>query len=266
VPGKAPPAPAPVPGRVRDALLGGTRCLQADRDLAAVIAARWPGAPAAVAEARAFTVRAVTWCARQGIGRYVVPGPGLPPPGAVREAARAVIPDAAVAVACPPGDPSALAYALRDAAALPGVTVVSGDPGTGAGELLASAALRAGGGEAACAALPLMAHLMGAAEARGMIAAVAGALAPGSAVIVSATVPDATAAGDELIAAFDPAGKVFRHDPAVIAGWLAAAGLEVTAPGVTDVRGWRAGWPEPRLRHPRRVPAVTFGAVARVPG
>jgi hypothetical protein len=70
--------PRPVPSRVRDALAGGHRNLAADRDLAAVITARFPGVPAAIAEARAFTVRAVTWCALQGIAQYVVPDPGPP--------------------------------------------------------------------------------------------------------------------------------------------------------------------------------------------
>jgi hypothetical protein len=258
--------PRPVPSRVRDALLGGRRNLAADRGLADELTTRFPGLPVAVAEARAFTVRAVTWCALQGIGQYVVPEPGPPPPGAVREAARAVIPGARVAVACPPGDASALAYALRDAARLPGVAVISGMPVADPIAMLGSAALRAVADldRPACVVLALMLHLMGASEARDMVAGVASALAPGSAVIVSAGVVDRTPAGDELIAVAAPCAVVRRHPPGVIAGWLAAAGLEIVEPGVTDVRGWRAGMPEPRLR-PRRVPAMVAGAVARVP-
>jgi hypothetical protein len=260
--------PRPVPSRVRDALAGGDRNLAADRDLAAAITTRFPGVPAAIADARAFTVRAVTWCALQGIAQYVVPDPGPAAGGAVREAAQSVIPSARVAVACPPGDAPALAYALRDAAALPGVTVISGTPVAGPVALLASPALRAVADldGPACVVLALTLHLMDAGQAAAMIAGVAGQLAAGSAVIVSATVPDATAAGDELIAAFSPAGRVHRHPPGVIAGWLEAAGLEVVPPGVTDVRGWRAGMPEPRLPRPRGVPAATAGGIAVVPG
>jgi hypothetical protein len=260
--------PRPVPSRVRDALAGGHRNLAADRDLAAVITARFPGVPAAIAEARAFTVRAVTWCALQGIAQYVVPDPGPPAGGPVREAARAVIPGARVAVGCPPGDAPALAYALRDAAALPGVAVISGMPAGDPVTLLASPALRAVADMdgPACAVLPLIAHLMGPGRARDMIAGVAAQLAPGSAVIVSAAVPDPGRAGDELIAAFAPCAEVHRHPPGVIAGWLEEAGLEIVEPGVTDVRGWRAGWPEPRLARPRGVPAVTAGGIGRVPG
>lgn len=258
--------PRPVPSRVRDALLGGRRNLAADRGLADELTTRFPGLPVAVAEARAFTVRAVTWCALQGIGQYVVPDPGPAAGAAVREAARAVIPGARVAVACPPGDSSALAYALLDAARLPGVAVISGAPVADPAALLASPALRAVADMdgPACVVLALMLHLMDAGQARDMVARVAAMLAPGSCVVVSAAIPDSSPDGDELIAVAAPCAVVRRHPPGVIAGWLAAAGLEIVEPGVTDVRGWRAGMPEPRLR-PRRVPAMVAGAVARVP-
>src|ERR1700722_7043702 len=103
------PARPPSPSRVRDALLGGRRTLQADRDLADRLELRFPGTAQAAAEARAFTGRAVTWCAQQGIAQYIVPEPGLPLPGGAADAARAVIPGARVAYACT--DPSEAAYA-----------------------------------------------------------------------------------------------------------------------------------------------------------
>lgn len=216
--------------------------------------ARFPGTAAAVAEAAGFTVRAVTWAARQGIGEYVVASPWLPLPGGVREAARAVIPGARVAYACDPGDASVLAYARAEAAALPGVTASAGPP------------VAVPGGGPACVVLAMLAHLMPAGEAAAMIAAAAAGLAPGSCVVVSAAVPDPGAAGDALIAAAAACAPVHRHPPAVIAGWLEAAGLEVVPPGVTDVRGWRAGMPAPRLRaRPSRAMTVA-GGVARVPG
>lgn len=259
-------APArPCASRVRDALLGGHRNLAADRDLAGVLAGLFRGLPAMIADAREFTVRAVTWTARQGIAQYLVYGAGLPLPGAVHEAAQAVIPGARVAYVCDPGDASGLACARAVAARCPGVMVVRTAAGPAA--LMRSPVLEAVLDEPgpACVVLPMIVHLMDAGDARDMVAGVAAALVPGSAVVVSAGVPDATAAGDALIAACAPGGTVRRHPPAVIAGWLAAAGLVVVPPGVADVRGWRAGMPEPRLPG-RGLPAVTVGVVARVPG
>jgi len=227
--------------------------------------ARFPGTAAAVRDAAAFTARAVTWAARQGIARYVVPEPWLPS-CAVRSAARAVIPSARVAYLCGAGDPSAVAYARDAAARFPGTVVVSGAGGPAA--LLASAAARAvtGEGEPACAVLAMMVHMMPPGGARGLVAGVAAGLAPGSCVIVSAAVPAAGPDGDALIAAAAGCAPAWRHPPAVIAGWLEAAGLEVVPPGVTDVRGWRAGWPEPRLRARPPAALMIAGGVARVPG
>jgi hypothetical protein len=249
----------PCPSRVWDALLGGSRNLAADRALAAVLTGLFPALPAAFRDARRFTGRAVTWAARQGIGQFVAAEAGLPIPGAVHEAARAVIPSARVAYICAPGDASALAWAR--AAVSPGVTAVR------TAGLLASPAVQSviSVPEPACVVLPMIVHLLPAAFARDVVAGAAAGLAPGSAVVVSALVPDPGAQGDALVAAFAPAADVYRHPPAVIGGWLAGAGLEVVPPGVTDVRGWRAGMPEPRLR-PRLVPAVAAGVVARVPG
>jgi hypothetical protein len=264
VPEAAQDPASPCASRVRDALLGGRRNLAADRDLAAVLEARYPELPALLGDAREFTVRAVTWAARQGIAGYVAYGAGLPLPGAVHEAAQAVIPSARVAYACDPGDASGLATPCPLAACCPGV-VAACAPGPAA--LLGSPALAAvlDLGEPACVVLPMIVHLMDAADARDMVAGVAAALAPGSAVVLSAGVPDATAAGDALIVACAPGGTVRRHPPAVIAGWLEAARLEVVPPGVADVRGWRAGMPVPRLPG-RRLPARAVGVVARVRG
>ena len=79
---------------------------------------------------------------------------------------------------------------------------------------------------------------------------------------MSAWVPHPGAAAERLIAACQPL-RVFRHAVEDIEAWLGGPGLDVVKPGVTDVRGWRAGIPEPRLRH--RPIGMTAGVVARVP-
>jgi hypothetical protein len=253
--------PSPSPSRVRDALLGGQRNLQADRDLARLLELRFPGTAQAAAEARAFTGRAVTWCARQGIAQFIVPEPGLPLPGGAAEAARAVIPGARVAYACT--DPSEIAYA-QAAATRDDVTAVVRGAGPGdPGALLDDEDLRAviSLGEPVCAVLAMTAHFMPGEMAAAMVAGFAARLAPGSAVALSSWVPHPGRGADRLIDVFLPAGRLHRHTVADIEGWL--CGLDVVKPGVADVRGWRAGMAEPRLR-PRPV-GMTAGVVARVP-
>jgi hypothetical protein len=262
VPRQRPPSRSPSPSRVRDALLGGRRNLHADRDLADRLELRFPGTAQAAAEAWAFTSRAVTWCAKQGIAQYIVPEPGLPLPGGAADAARAVIPGARVAYA--DTDPSAYGYA-RAAAARDDVTAtVRGISAGSPARLLADPALRAviDLGEPAAAVLAVIAHLMPGEQAAGMVAGFAARLAPGSAVVLSAWVAHPGAAADRFIAACLPV-RVFRHTADDIEAWLGGPGLEVVKPGVTDVRGWRAGMPEPRLRD--RPVGMTAGVIARVP-
>lgn len=255
--------PAPSPSRVRDALLGGKRNLQADRDLADLLETRFPGTTLAAAEARAFTVRAVTWCAGQGIGQYIIPEPGLPLPGGAAEAARAVIPSARVAYAA--GDPAEAAYA-RVAASRDDMTAAVrgahlGDP---AG-LLADPALLSviNLGVPVAAVLALTAHFLPAAEAAAMVSGFAAALAPGSAIVVSSWAPQPGPAADRFADACRPAAVLYPHTFADIEGWLRAPRLRlVRPPGVADVRGWRAGMPTPALRS--RPVAAAAGGVARV--
>jgi SAM-dependent methyltransferase len=252
----------PSPSCVRDALLGGRRNLHADRDLADRLEVRFPGTAQAAAEARAFTGRAVTWCARQGIAQYIVPEPGLPLPGGAADLARAVIPGARVVYA--DTDPSAFAYARAEASRDDATAAVRGIGADNPARLLADPALRAviDLGEPAAAVLAMIAHLMPGREAARMVAGFAARLAPGSAVIMSAWVPHPGAATEQFIAACRPV-CVFRHTVGDIEAWLSRPGLEIVKPGVTDVRGWSAGMPEPRLRH--RPAGMTAGVVARVP-
>jgi hypothetical protein len=256
-----PPAPRPPSAsRVRDALLGGRRNLEADRALADRLEVRFGGIAQAAAEARAFTGRAVTWCALQGIAQFIVPEPGLPLPGGAAEVARAVIPGARVAYA--DTEPSAYPYARREAARDDATAAVRGISAGDPSLLLADPALRAviDLAEPACAVLAMTAHLMPAAQAAAMVAGFAGALAPGSALIISAWVPHPGPAAESFTAMCLPV-RAFRHAVADIEGWL--SGLDLVKPGVTDVRGWRAGMPDPGL--PPHPVTMTAGAVAIIP-
>jgi hypothetical protein len=240
--------------------------LQCDRDLADLLELRFPGTARSTAEARAFTVRAVTWCARRGIAQFIVPEPGLPLPG-VAEAARAVIPGARVAYVVT--DESETPYA-RAAARCDDVTaavIAGGDPAAllaGPADLLGDPALTKviNLAEPACAVLTVTALLTGE-QAALMTAGFAERLAPGSALVMSSWVPPAESA-DRYAAAVAPAACLSRHTADDLAGWLSGGRLSlVEPPGVTDVRWWRAGMRGPRLRHHPRATAVA-GAVAMV--
>jgi hypothetical protein len=251
----------PVPGRVIDALLGGRRNTQADRDLARVLRRQFPGAAQAATEALAFTARAVTWCAEQGIAQFIVPNPFLPLPGGTAEAARAVIPGARVAYAS--ADPSALAYAQAAASRDDLTAVVRGCAAADVAGLLGDPGLLSviDLGKPVCAVLAMTAHLLPGPQAAAMVAGFAGKLTAGSAIVLSTWVADDEPRAGKLTAVFLPAAQLFRHTVADVEGWL--SGLDVVEPGVTDVRSWRPGWAEQRRQ---AGPAgMTAGVVARVP-
>ncbi len=176
----------PSPSRVRDVLLGGRRNLQCDRDLARRLERRFPGAAAAAGEVRAFAGRAVTWCARQGIGQYIIAEPGLPLPGGAADAARAVIAGARVAWVVT--DPSEAAYARAAASADDLSAAVRFADADRPGALLADPQLRAviSLDKPACAVLAGAASFLDGAAAAAMASGFAAALAPGSALIMTA--------------------------------------------------------------------------------
>lgn len=262
--GASRPGPVPSPSRVRDALLGGRRNLQCDRDLAARLERMFPGIGADTADVRAFTARAAGWCASRGIGQYIIAEPGLPLPGGAGDAARAVLPAARLAYAV--ADSSEAAYARAAAAGDPaGTAAVCGAGAESAAVLLADPGLRAviRLGEPACAVLPAV-SLMDAAGAEAMITGFGAALVPGSALVISAWAPGPGEAAEALAAAAAPAGCLFPHDAGSLEKWLGAGRLRlVDPPGVTGARWWRAGMDCPVRGGTARITAAA-GAVALV--
>lgn len=247
--------------RLIDYWLGEHHNLREDRQAGDLIEQRWPGTARKVREARAFLTRAVTYAGRQGIGQYLVAGHGFPARPGVHETARMIVPDARVAYA--DADRVVVEHFRVPAEGDPGIAAVQAAPRIPEA-VAAHPCVRAviGWDEPACVVWPLGATFMTGAAAAGVITGYAGLLAPGSYLVVSAAVP----AGEEaagLAALYEQltGDRVYGHTAGDIAGWL--DGLDLVVPGVADVRGWRAGMPDPGLA-PRPAFQVV-GAVARVP-
>ncbi len=82
--------------RVYDYMLGGKNNFAADRQLTEQYLANWPTAVWSARQQRAFMIRAVRYCAQQGIDQYLDIGSGLPTMENVHEVARRINPGAAV--------------------------------------------------------------------------------------------------------------------------------------------------------------------------
>lgn len=111
--------------RIYDYMLGGKDNFAADRQLAEQIMANVPTSAWSARQQRAFVVRAVRYCAQQGIGQFLDIGSGLPTMDNVHEVARRVIPEAAVVYV--DIDPVALGHARALLATSPGVAAIWGD-------------------------------------------------------------------------------------------------------------------------------------------
>ena len=105
--------------RIYDYMLGGKDNFAADRQLAEQIMANVPTSAWSARQQRAFVVRAVRYCAQQGIGQFLDIGSGLPTMDNAHEVARRVIPEAAVVYV--DIDPVALSHARALLATSPGV-------------------------------------------------------------------------------------------------------------------------------------------------
>jgi hypothetical protein len=87
----------------------------------------------------------------------------------------------------------------------------------------------------------------------------------GSSLALSVAIPGGAPGAAELGKDVERAGgKMYSHTEDEVAGWLKAAGLELTPDGVTDVRGRELGWASAEFGRMRPVARV-IEAVALVP-
>jgi SAM-dependent methyltransferase len=233
----------PHPARVYNVWLGGKDGLAADRKAAAEVAACRPQVVAGARANRAFLARAVRYLAgERGIRQFLDIGPGLPAPDATHTVAQAIAPESKIVYV--DNDPLVLAHARALLTSLPqGVCAyLEGDlrdPVT----IVKEAARTLDFTQPAAVMLVAVLHFIpDASDPAGLVASLAGALAPGSFLAIS-----------HLTADFDPgqvASGVAAYNALVPAGITARSHAQVTAlfgrlslvpPGVVPVSEWRPG-------------------------
>jgi precorrin-6B methylase 2 len=226
--------------RVYDYWLGGKDNFAADREVADKVLALYPPTADIVRENRQFLSRAVTWAAKQGIGQFIDLGAGLPTPPSTHESARAVTPEARVALI----DNDAVAIRHLQALASSGnprVTVIDGDAHETA-EILSAVSASIDLSAPACLVMGALLHSIDAETARELVRRYAAALAPGSYVVLSIVRGDGDVA-DEGFSAYNCGGPAVGHNHSVaeFAGFF--SGMELVPPGVVDAREWRPDRP-----------------------
>jgi SAM-dependent methyltransferase len=243
--------------RVWDYWLGGKDNFAVDRELAQKMLQVHPPSAQMARENRRFLGRAVSYVAACGVRQFIDVGAGLPTAVNTHDIAQEVAPEARVAYV--DNDPIVISHARSLLAKSPGVIAVPGD-------MRDPARILADGGlaelidlaEPACVILSAVLHFADAGTARGVTAAFARALAPGSYLIVS--VGSGNTSEEENFTSAYTAAQIYIHSRDEILGFF--DGLELIPPGVVSVRGWYGDRRAPSLK-PRT--ATFLGGVARKP-
>jgi S-adenosyl methyltransferase len=229
------------PARVYNVWLGGKDGLSADRKAAAEVAACRPQVVAGARANRAFLARVVRYLAgERGIRQFLDIGPGLPAPGNTHDVAQAVAPESKIVYV--DNDPLVLVYARAlltssREGVCEYVDADLRDPET----IVTQAAATLDFSQPVAVMLVAILHfLTDADDPQGIVASLAGALAPGSFVAISHLTadfaPEAVAAGVSAYNALVPAGITARSHAQVTALF---GGLPLVAPGIVPVSEWR---------------------------
>lgn len=225
--------------RAYDYLLGGKDHFAPDRELAEKLLTIYPPIRRMVHENRHFLEQALMYVVVQGTAQYIDLGAGLPTRPAVHEIVRRHSHRGAIAYV--DNDPVVVSHIRAFAEkADTRVRAVPGDvrePPTvlAAPELAGFIDLA----RPACLILGLVLHFLDAARAREVASAYVSALAPGSYVIISVGRGDGEI-GQQVTSTYD-AAPLYNHTPEDVTAFF--DGLELVAPGVTEARAWRPGWP-----------------------
>lgn len=256
----------PSPARIYDFWLGGSQNFEADREAGRRAADAMPTLVGAIRANRAFLGRVVRHLAgTAGVSQFLDLGSGVPTAGNVHEVAMEANPDARVVYV--DVDQVAIAHSRMLLADTPGAVAILADlrrPDS----VLAHPLL----GQTLDLTKPV-AILMNAVlhfvpdgdDPEGIIAAYVDAVAPGSYLALSHAAPDLAHPGEQqqMLDDYQRSTRVpfINREPEVIAGWLAAADLEIQAPGLVTVDQWM---PEPNTVE---TPILrTYGVLARKNG
>lgn len=252
----------PHPARVYAYWLGGKDHYTADRKAAEEVIRHRPQVVAGARANRAFLVRVVRYLAGEcGIRQFLDIGTGLPAPGCTHEVAQAIAPDCRIVYV--DNDPLVLihARALLTSARQGSCDYLDADlHDTRA--ILAGAAHTLDFTKPVAVLLLAVLHFVPDADCpAGVVAALTGALAPGSYLAVSHLTadfaPGPVTAGIGAYNALVPAGLIPRTHSQITALF---GGLPLVPPGVVPLAEWR-----PVAGQPPK-PADMFAGVARTTG
>ena len=239
VPGTSADAGPSAP-RIYDYLIGGNESYAADRALADRLAGEYPGLRALARQNRGFVLKASRWvAAMRGTSQFLDLGCGLPAVPSLHEAAREAVPLAVVAYV--DRDPEVVMHArtaYRDELGLAVVEADVADPAA----VLADEGLRevVDLTRPACAVLGGTLSAMDAGTAREAVAGFAGAMAPGSAVVISCISYADQGLAERMAALFGATGCWRNHGERDVASFFAGAGLRLLHGRVMDVSCWPA--------------------------
>jgi O-methyltransferase involved in polyketide biosynthesis len=237
--------------RMYDYWLGGQDNYEADREAAEAVRRQHPAVADQALDNKRFQTRAVTFVAEQGVRQFLDIGSGLPTSPvraeseepswlATHEAARAVIPDAMVAYV--DYDPAAVAHSQALLATGSSQVVAVGGDMRDPEAILADPGIAAAGfslADPACVILCCVLHFLDAGTAKGAVAKLARALAPGSYVIISVGFSKGRG-GDEFARTYNAQDgpRIYSHSWEEITAMF--DGLELVPPGLTNSAAWRA--------------------------
>ncbi len=244
--------------RVWDYWLGGKENFAADRELAEKMLAVHPVSAQMARENRDFLGRAVSYVATRGVRQFIDVGAGLPTATNTHDIARHVDPQARVAYV--DNDPIVISHARSLLAKSPGVIAVPGDM-RDPERILADPTLAEliDLAEPACVILSAVLHFADAPTARAVAAVFAGALVPGSYMIISVG-SGSRSEGDNFTTAYT-AAQIYIHSLEDIVSFF--GDLELVPPGVVPVLSWSGDGPA-RSLEPRT--ATFLAGVATKPG
>lgn len=253
----------PHPARVYGYWLGGKDHYPADRKAAEEVIRLRPQVVVSARANRYFLARVVRFLASEhGIRQFLDIGTGMPAPDATHQVAQQVAPDCrvvyvdndplvlaharALLTSTPPGASDYIEADLRDPAVILAQAAQTLDFARPVGMLL----------------LAVLHFLPDAADPAGVVAALAGGLAPGSYVAISHLTadfaPEQVTAATTAYNALAPVPVTARTHAQVTALF---GGLRLLPPGVVKVSEWRPG-----IGDPFPQPADLHAGVARIPG
>jgi O-methyltransferase involved in polyketide biosynthesis len=238
--------------RMYDYWLGGKDNFEADRKAAQAVREVRPQVAEQAFDNKKFQTRAVSYVAGQGVRQFVDIGSGLPTSPvqaaggtplwlATHEAARAIIPDALVAYV----DIDEVAVRHSQALLAGGsrqVVAVAGDVHDPLA-IFGNDEIRGAGFDPtapACVVLACILHFVDAQTARGIVATLTEALAPGSYVVISVGFAPGQS-GREFANAYNAQSgpRIYSHSWEEITAMF--GGLELVPPGLATAPAWRPG-------------------------